>query len=286
MDQAALFEVSNAARAFGFERTYQPSYDAETPTRPARGAVTPLDVAVAHSSSLVAAGLAAMLGRMPGRDVRLQEMSRSPAPKRVAPPQVVFGDLASLRRFREESATQPSTGAKFVLVVACNEQAAQASCAETDVDECLSIECGEDELFATVQRLVDPDVARDSATSDAKPSARPDAPRGGLAPGALRRVREYVEQHLSESVPTNVLARIAKLSLGHFNRAFRQSTGMSPHQYITRRRVATAEGLLEKTTRALAEIALDVGFADQSHFSRTFAAVTGETPSACRRRYR
>jgi transcriptional regulator GlxA family with amidase domain len=99
-------------------------------------------------------------------------------------------------------------------------------------------------------------------------------------------VREYIEQNLSRKLPTGELAKIARLSPGHFNRAFRQSIRTSPHQYVTRRRVSFAARLLETTNRALAEIALDAGFADQSHFSRTYVAVTGETPSACRRRYR
>ena len=85
---------------------------------------------------------------------------------------------------------------------------------------------------------------------------------------------------------TDVLARVAMLSLGHFNRAFLQSTGFSPHQYILRQRVALATELMQTTSRALADIALEVGFGDQSHFSRTYAAITGETPSACRRRHR
>jgi transcriptional regulator GlxA family with amidase domain len=109
---------------------------------------------------------------------------------------------------------------------------------------------------------------------------------GGLAPGALRRVRDYIHEHLTEKLPTEVLARIAELSLGHFNRAFQQSTGDSPHHYIIAQRVAMAKELLVQTSRSLADIALEVGFADQSHFSRTYVAITGETPSACRRRHR
>jgi AraC family transcriptional regulator len=99
-------------------------------------------------------------------------------------------------------------------------------------------------------------------------------------------VREYVEQHFTEKLHTETLAQIAALSVGHFNRAFRQSTGSPPHRHITERRIQIAIELVQKTSRALADIALDVGFADQSHFSRTYVAVTGETPSACRRRHR
>jgi len=109
---------------------------------------------------------------------------------------------------------------------------------------------------------------------------------GGLAPGALRRVREYIDQHLTENIAIDALARVASLSTGHFNRAFKQSTGDSPHHYIIRKRIAMATELLVKSSRALSDIALDTGFADQSHFSRTYVAITGETPSACRRRHR
>ncbi len=110
--------------------------------------------------------------------------------------------------------------------------------------------------------------------------------RGGLAPGALRRVREHIEQNLTGELRGEELASIASLSVAHFNRAFRQSTGRSPHRYVMERRVAVASELVRTTTRALAEVALEAGFSDQSHFSRIYAALTGETPSAYRRRYR
>jgi transcriptional regulator GlxA family with amidase domain len=110
--------------------------------------------------------------------------------------------------------------------------------------------------------------------------------RGGLAPGALRRVREYFEQHFTENLGSGTLATIARLSLGQFNRAFKQSTGFSPHQYVVQRRVAAATQLLEKTDRSLVDIALETGFASQSHFCRTYVVATGETPGACRRRHR
>jgi transcriptional regulator GlxA family with amidase domain len=110
--------------------------------------------------------------------------------------------------------------------------------------------------------------------------------RGGLAPGALRRVREYVEQHFTEKIRSGTLATIAGLSQGHFNLAFRQSTGFAPHQYVLQRRVAAATQLLENTDRSLVDIALETGFASQSHFCRTYVVATGETPGACRRRHR
>jgi transcriptional regulator GlxA family with amidase domain len=156
-----------------------------------------------------------------------------------------------------------------------------------------------DDLLIAVVRAALARVAAASGDTDADVKADPTAlqarlhasfvprsPLGGLAPGALRRVREYIEQHLTESIATDALARIAGLSTGHFNRAFKQSTGDSPHHYIVRNRVAMAKDLLVQTSRTLADIALDVGFADQSHFCRTYVAITGEKPSAYRRRHR
>jgi len=183
------------------------------------------------------------------------------------------------------------TKAKFVLVHTGDESIAYASKAAGEIDECLSIECPENELFATVQRLIDydqPTAGSAGNSTNREVPARParNKARSGLAPGALRRVREFIEQHFTRKFDTEDLAAVAGLSPGHFNRAFKQSTGSSPHRYVMGRRIAVATELLQKTSRALADIALDVGFADQSQFSRAYVAVTGETPSACRRRHR
>lgn len=110
--------------------------------------------------------------------------------------------------------------------------------------------------------------------------------RGGLAPGALRRVRAHMEERLSGKVELRDLASIAGLSECHFSRAFKQSLGVPPHRYLMRRRIATAATMIEQTDRALTDISLDVGFSDQSHFTRVFTGMTGETPRAYRRRHR
>ena len=112
------------------------------------------------------------------------------------------------------------------------------------------------------------------------------APRGGLAPGVLRRVVDHIERHLGERVEIGALAMLAGLSDCHFSRAFRQSVGMPPHRYVMSRRIAVGAGLLKRTTRPMTEVALSVGFADHSHFTRMFVRMTGETPSAFRRRHR
>ena len=112
------------------------------------------------------------------------------------------------------------------------------------------------------------------------------AARGGMAFGSLRRTREHIEQRLAHKISLRELADIAGLSAGHFSRAFKQSVGMSPHRYLMRRRVTAATDLIRDTELSLAEVALNVGFSDQSHFTRVFARESGETPSAFRRRYR
>lgn len=118
--------------------------------------------------------------------------------------------------------------------------------------------------------------------------ATPAAPtcRGGLPPGALRRVREFVAQRLAEKIELSQLADIAGYSVCHFSRAFKQSMGVPPHRYLMRERVGAAARLIQRTDRPLVEISLEVGFSDQSHFTRCFSDVMGATPRDYRRRHR
>jgi AraC-like DNA-binding protein len=110
--------------------------------------------------------------------------------------------------------------------------------------------------------------------------------RGGLPPGALKRVRAYIEGHLAERLSVERLASIAGLSVYHFARAFKTSQGMTPHEYLLDRRISRAQALLDATDTALSEIALESGFADQSHFARHFRQRVGIPPSAYRRSQR
>jgi AraC-like DNA-binding protein len=259
---------------------------------PSEPAALPVSVVIGHRSALVAAGLAVTLARMPDCEIRLSQISGSQRDSEFdhEDAQLVFGDSILLQRLRGQF-SEPSKpcsleGAKFVWVTTGDESLASAAKAAGEIDEHLPLDCPEQELFQVVRRLIGRDMP--DARHTPLPQAMTIRPRtlGGLAPGALRRVRDYIDEHLTENLPTEVLARIAELSLGHFNRAFQQSTGDSPHQYIIAQRVAMAKELLVQTSQTLADIALEVGFADQSHFSRTYVAITGETPSACRRRHR
>ena len=106
--------------------------------------------------------------------------------------------------------------------------------------------------------------------------------RGGLPPRALRRVREYIEGHLEETISIETLAAIVGLSMYHFARAFKQSEGLTPHDYLVQRRVRRAQELLASTDLPLSEIALASGFSDQSHCARRFREHVGITPSSYR----
>ena len=105
----------------------------------------------------------------------------------------------------------------------------------------------------------------------------------GLAPWQVRRVLAHIEANLEAQIRNKDLAAVARLSLFHFNVAFRNSVGEAPHGYIIRRRMERAQGLMLSTQKPLSEIAIECGLADQSHLTRLFRRVVGESPAAWRR---
>ena len=110
--------------------------------------------------------------------------------------------------------------------------------------------------------------------------------RGGLPPRALQRVLDYIEAHLEKNISVQALAEIAGLSKFHFVRTFKQSKGLTPHDYMLLCRVRRAQHLLSGTDLPLSEIALATGFSDQSHCARRFREQIGITPSQYRRSMR
>jgi AraC-like DNA-binding protein len=105
---------------------------------------------------------------------------------------------------------------------------------------------------------------------------------GGLAAWQLRRARASFDRQLDGSVSLYDLARECGLSVSHFSRAFRRSTGLAPHRWLVQRRVEVAKDLMLAEPMPLAQVAVACGFADQSHFTRTFASLTGLTPARWR----
>ena len=107
-------------------------------------------------------------------------------------------------------------------------------------------------------------------------------PAARLSSVLLGRAIEYVEAHIGDDLSLAALAGAVGLSPYHFARVFRASTGLSPHQYVIRRRVERAQGLLATTDRSLSSIAREVGFASGSHLTVHARRVLGVSPGELR----
>jgi AraC family transcriptional regulator len=91
-----------------------------------------------------------------------------------------------------------------------------------------------------------------------------------------------VGAHLANEIAVERLAELVELSPFHFFHVFKETTGMSPLQFVTRERITRAQQLIRETSRSLIEIALDVGYTSPSHFAQVFRRVVGVTPSEFR----
>jgi AraC-like DNA-binding protein len=109
----------------------------------------------------------------------------------------------------------------------------------------------------------------------ATPRFAPPAPRRERA--SVERVHAYLMENLVENVSLDTLAEVARLSPFHLNRVFSQEFGMPPHAFQTQLRVARAKTLLRQGV-SITQAALEVGFVDQSHFTRHFRRLVGVTP--------
>ncbi|HEY2476130.1 MAG TPA: AraC family transcriptional regulator [Candidatus Cybelea sp.] len=105
---------------------------------------------------------------------------------------------------------------------------------------------------------------------------------GGLPPRTLKRVLAYVSDRLPENVSLVDIAAEAGLSPSHFSLLFKRSVGVSVHRYVMRRRVQLAVELLSRTSGPIAEVALQCGFANQSHMTSAVRRFLGITPGALR----
>lgn len=109
---------------------------------------------------------------------------------------------------------------------------------------------------------------------------------GKLSPWQLRRVLDFMVVHLNDDPTIAELAQECGLSSGYFARAFRLTTGVTPHQWLVRKRIERARGLLLRSTLGLADIAVMCGFVDQSHFTRVFAKFESNSPGRWRHMHR
>ena len=102
------------------------------------------------------------------------------------------------------------------------------------------------------------------------------------APGALEALAQYLNNHFAEEVSLDTLCEISGYSQGHLIRAFRQTFGLTPHAFLINRRIQLGQLELKKGV-PIADAAMNAGFADQSHFQRTFKRLMAATPNQYRR---
>jgi len=107
-----------------------------------------------------------------------------------------------------------------------------------------------------------------------------------LAPWRQRRAEDVLRSGIARSVSLEEVARKCNMSVSQFGRAFKKATGLTPHRWLVQRRLEQAMDLLLGSNLPLAEIALDCGFSEQSHFTRTFTRLVGTSPGEWRRRRR
>ena len=119
------------------------------------------------------------------------------------------------------------------------------------------------------------------------PAARivPDE-RGRMLAWQVRKVRDYIDSHITGPVLVADLCALIQRSEAHFSRAFKRTFGESPHAFLVRRRVELAAHYMLTTDASLSDIALRCGFTDQAHLCKHFRQAAGQTPAAWRRESR
>ena len=104
----------------------------------------------------------------------------------------------------------------------------------------------------------------------------------GLAADKLRHAVDYIQANLEQKIGLKVIAQEIGMSQYYFAVQFKQAMGVSPYQYVIEQRLIKAKQLLREKKRSLCEIALDCGFASQSHFNKVFRQYVGTTPKKYR----
>ena len=129
--------------------------------------------------------------------------------------------------------------------------------------------------LATASSILQSEIERRSRGKGARP--------GALAAWKIARVRAFIDENLHRTIQAKDLSAVAQRSTSHFSRSFKQAVGEPPHAYVVRRRLEQACHLMITSSASLGEIALGVGFCDQTHLSRLFRQAFGQSPSSWRR---
>jgi AraC family transcriptional regulator len=107
--------------------------------------------------------------------------------------------------------------------------------------------------------------------------------RGRLIAWQARKVRDYIDSHITGPILVSDLCALVRLSEAHFSRSFKRAFGQTPHAFVLRRRLEFAAQFMLQTDAPLCDIALRCGFADQAHLSKQFRQANGLNSSAWRR---
>jgi len=100
----------------------------------------------------------------------------------------------------------------------------------------------------------------------------------GLPKYKLQQATNYIQVYLDQDIKLADLANTVGMSQYYFCRLFKQSIGVTPHQYIIQQRVERAKQLLKRQDFSVADVAIQCGFAHQSHLSRHFRRLVGVSP--------
>jgi AraC family transcriptional regulator len=201
------------------------------------------------------------------------------SPQWGAPPRRAVAHTAGVTTFDREPATTMTQSAApnseqishDLLVVTA--QLIEAACRARDGDS-----HGTRAHIARAVALLDGHSGSGIGRQDSGGNIR-QLPRGGFATWQSRRLAAQVDANLAGKIVIKDLAASLDISVGHFCRAFRLTFGMSARVWIRHRRIELAQGLMLTTGSSLSEIALSCGMSDQSHFSRSFRRIVGESPS-------
>src|ERR1700734_1501400 len=131
------------------------------------------------------------------------------------------------------------------------------------------------EAASVLRQQIDPPAAREV----------PDG-RGRLLAWQVRKVRDYIDSHITGPVFVADLCALFQRSEAHFSRSFKRTFGESPHAFLVRRRVELAAQFMLTTDASLSDIALRCGFSDPAHLCKQFRHAAGQTPAAWRRAHR
>jgi AraC family transcriptional regulator len=107
---------------------------------------------------------------------------------------------------------------------------------------------------------------------------KPEFKSSGLSRSQLVRVIDYIKANLTQDISISDLAALTGMSKSHFSRSFKQSVGTAPYQYLIQQRVERAKQLLKQQTSSISNVALECGFANQTHLTKVFRQTTGMTP--------